>query len=149
MEDRRYEIEIANLQQAVEIDENMVYRLISFVLREEDIEEAEISIAFVDEEEIKKLNEEYRKIPEPTDVLAFLYEVTPYIVGEIIVAPEYVERQARQYGVAFMKELTMLLIHGMLHLLGYEHEKSSREADLMWRRQEELERKFYQQNNIS
>lgn len=149
MDGKRYEIEVANLQDAVDIDESLIYKLVSFVLREEDIDEAEISIAFVEEDEIRKLNEEYRKIPEPTDVLAFLYEVSPFIVGEIIIAPEYVERQAREFGVTFMKELIMLLIHGTLHLLGYDHEKSQREADLMWRRQEELERKFYQQNNIS
>lgn len=144
-----YEIEVANLQNDVEVDEEIIYKAVSFVLSEENIEDAEVSVALVDIEEMHALNEEYRKISAPTDVLSFLYEVIPRISGEIIICPAYVKEQAKEYGVSFLKEFVMLLIHGTLHLLGYDHEKNGREAELMWKRQEELEEKFYQLHNIS
>lgn len=144
-----YEIEVANLQDKVEVNEDIIYKVVSFVLREEEIEEAEISVALVEKDEILKLNEEYRKVASATDVLSFLYDLTPMISGEIIICPEYVKEQAKEFKVSFEKEFIMLLIHGTLHLLGYDHEISSEEAELMWKRQKEIEEKFYRLHNIS
>lgn len=144
-----YEIEVANLQEKVKIDEEIIYKVVSFVLSEEDIDEAEVSVALVEIDEILKLNEEYRKVSQPTDVLSFLYDLIPYMSGEIVICPEYVKQQALDSGTSFLEEFVMLLIHGTLHLLGYEHEANNKDAELMWKRQKELVEKFFQQHNIS
>jgi probable rRNA maturation factor len=142
-----YEIEVANLQEDLAIDETMVSKIVSFVLSEENIEDAVISVALVDEGEITRLNREFRGLDEATDVLSFLYENDPKLFGEIVIAPAYVKDQAQRFGVSFEREFIMVLIHGMLHLLGYDHEIKTEEAELMWKRQKELEKKYLQQHN--
>jgi len=142
-----YEIEVANLQSDVKLNEDNIYEVVSFVLQEEGIEDAEISVALVSEDEITKLNEEYRGLNEPTDVLSFLYEVVPRISGEIVISPAYVKEQAQRYNTTFEREFLHVLIHGVLHLLGYDHEVKTEEAELMWKRQKELEEKLFQQRS--
>ncbi len=140
-----YDIEIANLQNEVKIPEKMLYAIVHHVLSEENILRAEVSIALVSEEEIKILNEEFRGIPEPTDVLSFIYDPLPEVSGEIVLAPSYIKRQAEENNTGFEQELSMLLIHGLLHLLGYDHEKNNEEAELMWQKQENLLKSFWSQ----
>jgi len=76
----------------------------------------EISIVLVSDTKIKELNRKYRKINRVTDVLAFDY-------GEIFICLPQAERQAKQLGHSLKKELAILLIHGILHLAGYDDEK--------------------------
>jgi probable rRNA maturation factor len=139
----RFEIEIANLQSEVDFDDEFIYDLVRFVLESERVKEAEVSIAFVSEEEMKRINEEFRNKPEPTDVLSFLYDVHPRLSGEIILCPKYISSQAEAFSNDFKKELVLIIIHGMLHILGYDHEKSEKEAELMWRRQSEIEQGYW------
>lgn len=142
-----HEIEVANLQNDVNLNEESIYEVVAFVLQEEGIEDAEISVALVSQDEITKLNEEFRGIDEPTDVLSFLYEVVPRISGEIVISPAYVRDQAQRFKTTFEKEFLQVLIHGVLHLLGYDHETKTEEAELMWKKQKELEEKFLQQHD--
>lgn len=105
-------------------------RLAMHVLAMEDApEEAELSIALVSEEEMARLNEQYRGIAAPTDVLSFgcddpclASEGEPIVLGDVIIAPEVAERQAAEAGVTVEAELNLLLVHGILHLFGYDHE---------------------------
>lgn len=142
------EVEIANLQSDVDIDEELVDRVVRFTLEAEEVREAEVSIAFVTEDEIERLNRDYRGVDGPTDVLSFLYHEMP-LSGEIIFAPEYIRKQAADYGVSFERELIMLIIHGVLHLLGYDHEEDEEKAEEMWSRQREIEKEFLTRENIS
>lgn len=142
------EIEIANLQNEVVIDEDLVEKTARFTLEVEEVREAEISIAFITEDEISRLNRDYRGVDGPTDVLSFFYHDTP-LSGEVIFAPSYIEKQAADYGVSFERELVMLIIHGLLHLLGYDHEDDEEKAEVMWRRQREIEKEFLNRENIS
>ncbi len=93
---------------------------------EEEI--CELSILFTDDAEIQKLNSAYRYKNVPTDVLSFsLLEgddtgVPTTSLGDIAVSLETTERQASEYGNSFPEEILRLLIHGLLHLLGYDHE---------------------------
>lgn len=97
-------------------------------------ENTEVSITFVDDEEIARLNEQYRGKVGPTDVLSFecdndpmpeeahrLGEEPVYELGDIVIAVDVAERQTALYGTSFEKEVSILTIHGLLHLCGYDH----------------------------
>jgi probable rRNA maturation factor len=86
-----------------------------------------VSLTFVDEGEIRRLNNEYRGMDEPTDVLSFpLYDPNAPIIGEIclgdiVICPEIAVRQAQDIGQTTEREIAFLCVHSMLHLLGYDH----------------------------
>lgn len=93
-----------------------------------DEEESEVSVTFTNDEEIHKLNKQYRDIDRPTDVLSFAlreadeeYETEAESLGDIVISLERAKAQAKDYGHSFKRELAFLTVHGMLHLLGYDH----------------------------
>lgn len=110
------------------------------VLSAEGIEAAEISVAFVSDQEIARLNEEYLAHEGATDVISFaLYSAGERPLGDIYVGVDQAGRQAAEAGVAVADELLRLVIHGTLHVLGYDHpEGPDRARSAMYRRQEEL-----------
>ncbi|MFZ3057691.1 MAG: rRNA maturation RNase YbeY [Minisyncoccales bacterium] len=126
-------IEINNLSEKYrKIDTVFLKKVATKVFKEEkNKKKIELSIAIVNPQEIKKLNKEYRKKNKPTDVLSF-GEVGGDI-SEIVICPEEVEKNGKD----FKKELTLVLIHGILHLLSYDHEKTKKEAEKMFQKQEE------------
>ena len=93
----------------------------------------EISISFVTPEEIQKLNNQYRKKNKPTDVLSF----PP---SDIIICPEIAQAQATEYGHTLERELAFLTAHGLLHLLGHDHETPEDEAKMISAQKEILEK---------
>lgn len=149
-------LEIHNFTQN-EIDEKMFQRVAEVVLKTVGIKDkTEISLAIVGEGRIRKLNKIYRGKNKVTDVLSFSDKtVLPYLakafprlkkgadmvfvnppdgvkrLGEIIICYPYAKKQARRLGHSLEKEVTILLIHGILHLLGYNHEKGGHEAEEM------------------
>jgi probable rRNA maturation factor len=104
--------------------------LARFVLTMEGVpEETELSIALVDADEMSRLNHQYRGVEGPTDVLSFGCDEPcptpgdePITLGDVVIAPEEAERQAAELGHSVEHELDVLLVHGILHLLGYDHE---------------------------
>lgn len=85
-----------------------------------------VSIVFADKDEIRKINQKYRKIDKATDVLSFCYSSgynKEKIEGELFLCPEIIEKSARENKVPFKKELAFVLSHGVLHLLGMRHGK--------------------------
>jgi probable rRNA maturation factor len=120
-------------------------RLGGFVLRMENAPDAvELSVALVDEDEMAHLNEHYRGIAESTDVLSFGCDDAcpsasdePVALGDVIIAPEVARRQAEELGFTVEEELDLLLVHGILHLLGYEH-GSDADAAVMQERESTL-----------
>ena len=106
--------------------------------------QAELSLAIVGNTEIRKLNAEYRKRDYPTDVLSFPSDtVLPTgrrVLGDVIISVDRAQEQAEERGRTLHEEIVTLLIHGILHLLGYDHERSAKEARSMAR----LEKKIYQ-----
>lgn len=127
-----------------------VEALCCFVLeQEEKPENSEVSVSFVDDEEIAELNEEYRGKVGPTDVLSFEcdnledemsgfgFEEDIYELGDIIIAVDVAERQTKEFGTSFEEEMTLLLVHGLLHLCGYDHIEND-EAEVMEAREAEL-----------
>lgn len=91
---------------------------------------AELTIAFLDEKQARALNKMYRGRDYATDVLSFVDE-TDGSLGEIAICPEVVKKQAKEHGLSFDEELGYMILHGMLHLLGFDHEKSKREDKIM------------------
>lgn len=112
---------------------------------------AEISVRFVDNEEIHKLNKQYRDVDAPTDVLSFplgrvdedgnaLYDENPEtgakVLGDIVISVEKAEEQAKEYEHSLQREMAFLTVHSMLHLLGYDHVNGGLEAVRMREKEE-------------
>lgn len=104
--------------------------LATFVLEREDAPDAvELSIAVVGVEEIAELNERFRGKEGPTDVLSFpcddpcavVEPGEPVALGDVVIAPDIAQQQALELGHTVEEELNLLLVHGVLHLLGYDH----------------------------
>ncbi len=121
-----------------------VKELLTFALKEEHLTNVEFNVIIVNIDTIHKLNKEYRSIDAPTDVISFAledYEDITYqdirLLGDIYICLERAHSQAEDYGHSFLRELSFLTIHGLLHLLGYDHMKESDEK-IMFAKQEEI-----------
>lgn len=122
-------VSIVSHREPEPLDFGAFERLARFALTMEGVpDETELSIALVDEDEIATLNERYRGITGPTDVLSFGCDEPcptpgdePITLGDVIIAPTVAERQAAELGHSVEYELDVLLVHGVLHLLGYDH----------------------------
>ncbi|MCI0425956.1 MAG: rRNA maturation RNase YbeY [Actinobacteria bacterium] len=112
--------------------------------------DCEVTILFVSDAEIASYNERFLERQGPTDVLAFPLEDLlpglapdhdpygpPLVLGDVLIAPSYVRRQANEMGVDYTDEMALMVTHGILHLLGYDHE-SEPEAERMESREREL-----------
>lgn len=94
----------------------------------------EISIVILDDRQMEKLNKTYRGISKPTNVLAFpmqegqFSDITPGLLGDVVISLETAEREAITAMISLEERTSQLLIHGILHLLGFDHEKGDREA---------------------
>jgi probable rRNA maturation factor len=97
--------------------------------------EKSISLAFIDRRTISRLNKIYRRHGRPTDVLSFTGEQN--YLGEIIICLPLAKEQARQAKHSLEKEIKVLLVHGLFHLLGYDHQKN-KEAQLMHKKESQL-----------
>ncbi|MCE7783435.1 rRNA maturation RNase YbeY [Staphylococcus xylosus] len=121
--------------------------LLTFAKKQENIEEeAELSVTFVDKDEIQEINKMYRDKDKVTDVISFALEedepeITgldmPRILGDIIICTDVAKEQADNYGHSFERELGFLALHGFLHLLGYDHMNEQDEKE-MFGRQEQI-----------
>lgn len=110
---------------------------------------AEVSISFVDNEQIRLINRDYRGKDQPTDVISFALEEMgegeveivgvdmPPVLGDIVISVPKAKEQAEEYGHSFMRELGFLAVHGFLHLLGYDHETEEEEKE-MFSKQEQI-----------
>lgn len=124
------QVSIVSHREPEPLDMRAFERLALFVLSLEGVPElSELSIALVSDEEMAHLNEQYRGIEGPTDVLSFGCDDPcptpgdePVTLGDVVIAPAVAERQAAELGHSIEHELDVLLVHGVLHLLGYDHE---------------------------
>lgn len=118
-------------------------------LDEEEIDErAEVSLTVVDNEEIRELNNEFRGKDSVTDVLSFPmsehgeFDVNPetdrIMLGDIVISAERARQQAEEYGHSFEREMCFLATHSMFHLLGYDHEVSEEEENIMFQKQSKV-----------
>lgn len=138
-------------EQPEDVDLSDLRLLAELVLGEEGYpDDTELTILLVDDPEMAGYNYRFLGREGPTDVLAFPVEELmpgvvpdhktnepPILIGDIVIAPGYVRRQAESYEVGFDDEMALMVVHGILHLLGYDHEKDQ-DAERMERREREL-----------
>ena len=114
-------------------------RLARAILSDVGEASAELGILFVGDQRMRVLNRRYRGKDRTTDVLAFPMRGVPHssshLLGDVVIAVPTAARQAKQGQRSLDEELTVLLVHGILHLCGYDHERSETEARRMYRRE--------------
>lgn len=128
-------INVSNRQNIVDINDKLVKLLEKVIKKSLEIEgidnKAEVSVLFVDNNEIKELNKNFRGIDKETDVLSFpqycdLKSIKDkeqnLILGDIVISLEKSREQALEYGHSFEREVAFLTAHSMFHLLGYDHD---------------------------
>ena len=121
-------IDIQDLQSIIKIDKDRIVRCAEQVLKAMSEEEAELSLVLVNDMYIRNLNWKYRKNDFATDVLAFPMRdekgLSGEIIGDVVISVETARREARKRNKDIKDELDLYFVHGILHLLGYDDEKS-------------------------
>ncbi|MBD7909784.1 MULTISPECIES: rRNA maturation RNase YbeY [Clostridium] len=157
-------IYVDNRQEKIDVNDDIIRGLedtIAFALEEEEVTiPCEVSLVFVDNEEIKEINKENRGIDRVTDVLSFpmldyperkvykecykdkVFDETfmdgdQLVLGDIVLSLEKAEEQGKEYNHSFQREASYLVVHSVLHLLGYDH-MDEEEKKIMRRREEEI-----------
>ena len=138
-------IDIMDLQKKVKIDKKKVTRCAEFVLKAMGEDNIELSLLFVNDSYIKKLNWKYRNVNSKTDVLAFsmregegLSRGSP-ILGDVVISTETAKREATKRKVSIQEEICLYLVHGILHLLGYDDRKPGDRKKMEAKEEELLE----------
>lgn len=126
---------------------NTINDLLNFIVEKEKLDNTIFNVILTDNEYIHKLNKEYRNIDRPTDVISFAledYEDITYdfrLLGDIYISIDKAREQSIEYGHSFLREICFLTVHGLLHLLGYDHMEKEME-EVMFKKQEELLNEF-------
>jgi probable rRNA maturation factor len=129
------------------IDVDKIVELSNNILSEENLLEKNsyINIVITDDEEMTEYNKKFRNKDGPTDVLSFEYGLNEETIGDIVISYETVARQAPEYNNSMETELYLMIIHGILHLLGYDHEKNEKEAKIMFDKQDYYSSKYIEE----
>ncbi len=131
-------------EKMVMTDDEMI-KIVETVLKtqEKNIEEPwEVTLIFVDKKKIRSINKQYREKDKTTDVISFAFQegedakYAPFLLGDIFICPQVVKRHAKNYGITEKQETTFMIVHGTLHLLGFDHKKKK---DRVIMRQKEAE----------
>ncbi len=128
------------------VDDEMLVKAAAETLESEGVEDAELTIVVTDDERVRDLNREYRGVDEPTDVLSFQTygddefvespEAESYL-GDVVIAYPFTAAQAMESGRSVKHDLALMVVHGVLHLLGYDH-SSPEEEKVMWDKQNSI-----------
>ncbi|MFS0672846.1 rRNA maturation RNase YbeY [Ornithinibacillus sp. 179-J 7C1 HS] len=139
-----------NTNSVIEEHQELIKGLLDVAAKQEQVaNNAEVSVTFVNNEEIREINREYRNIDKSTDVISFALEESteeevmiigediPVVLGDIIISVERAKEQAEDYNHSFERELGFLAVHGFLHLLGYDH-MTEEDEKIMFQKQEDI-----------
>ena len=130
-------IQVSESQNLIEIDLPRIERVASRILSALEYTDVELSLLFVDDEEMADFNLRFRGIEGPTDVLSFpmwegdFADVCTDMLGDVVISAPTADLMSREHGVPLAAVLDLLLVHGILHLVGYDHETGEDEARLM------------------
>lgn len=139
---------VQNDQRAVAIDQKWLGRTAEAILSAAHAETAELSVLLVSDRRMRTLNRRYRKKDRSTDVLAFPLREGRFsrfrgaLLGDVVISVQAAKRQAKEFGHSLRAEIERLLVHGVLHLLGYDHERNVRDAAVMARRERAILKKI-------
>lgn len=120
-------------------------QVVSVVLDVTGHRNVEVSVVYVDDEEMQELNERHRKKNTSTDVLSFpmhdneFSRIRPELLGDVVISVPRAQQQAKVYGHSVQHEITKLLIHGILHLVGFTHDDDDTERKMKLKEEECLE----------
>jgi probable rRNA maturation factor len=136
---------IENRQKKISVDRRSVRRAMSRIMKYLNCSDKAISLLFVDNKEIREINRRYLNKDYPTNVLAFSLtagefgNINPNILGDIVISVDTAYKDAVESGIEFNDELAFLMIHGILHLLNYDHENAShKKTQQMKKKEQEL-----------
>lgn len=144
MKTSKPKIAIENRNKKIKIEKKKVSEVAGAILAAVGCTSVELSILFTDDEEIHTLNRDYRKKDKPTDVLSFPMrdgeygDINPDLLGDVVISLDTAAMQAEERGETLEEELNFLLIHGILHLFGFDHEGTASEARRMQAKEKEL-----------
>ncbi len=137
-------IDVTNTSSNTTFDVQIVHEAVLATLNAHNLVNCEVSVLLTDDSRMTELNHQYRRINAPTDVLAFaMHEgednvmVPPNMLGDIVISLETAEQQATTEKHSLEKEVAFLTVHGVLHLLGYDHQ-TQEEATVMFEKQETI-----------
>ena len=125
----------------IPISRARVATIVRAVLTSEKQRDAMLSIAFVSDRVIRALNKRHLRRDRVTDVIAFGFRRTGRnapLIGDVYIAPGVARASAKANGVSIREEIVRLIVHGVLHVIGYDHPENDRTKSAMWRRQERL-----------
>ena len=128
---------IRNQQKHIPLDLRKIRRVAKRILADLALPDAELSILLVNDVQIQELNRRYLHRDKPTNILAFpmregeFSSLHPHLLGDLAISVETAKRQSNRFGLDDMGMVILLMIHGILHLVGYEHE-GTREGALRW-----------------
>ena len=131
------EVLIDNRQKKYKISLKQIQQKAKAVLNALDCPEAELSILIVDDPQIAVFNQQYLSRKGPTNVIAFpmragpFANITPQLLGDVLISVETADREGKRVGISMEERFTQLMVHGILHLLGYDHETSDQDAQEM------------------
>jgi len=135
---------IRNRQKHIPLDLRKIRRAAQRILAELGFLEAELSLLFVNDRQIQTLNRKYLRRDKPTNVLAFSMRegefstLHPHLLGDLVISVETAKRQSNRFGLDGAEMVILLMVHGVLHLIGYEHEGTKKGAREMTLKQREL-----------
>lgn len=135
---------IRNRQKKIKVNLPEIKSRLRKILEYLKIEEKEISLLLVDDEGITEINHQYLQRNRPTNVISFSMaegefgDINSHILGDIVISVETALKDADEGGIDIEDEIDYLMIHGLLHLLGYDHEDSDAEALLMKEKEKEI-----------
>jgi len=127
-------IEVVNRQRRRILDRKGAARLARRVLDRIGRRDVTLTITFIRDQRMRKLNRDYRGIDRPTDVLSFAYGSEDGDLGDVVISVDTAERYAAELGLDFQREIDNLIIHGALHLAGYDHETDRGEMNRLEKR---------------
>jgi probable rRNA maturation factor len=135
-------IQIENNQSKIKIDRRKIRSTTIKLLKYLDRADKEISLSFVNDESIQQLNNQYLNKDKPTNVLSFSLQegefnnINPHVLGDIVISVETAQADAAKSGLSLEQEIDFLIIHGLLHLIGYNHENTTKEETKKMQRKE-------------
>ena len=128
---------ISNRQNRKKIPRKVLEQTAQTILNDLGYPDHELSLLIVDDPEIEIINREYLQHEGPTNVISFAMregefsQVSPFLLGDVVISADTAEKEANLSGITFRQRLIELLIHGMLHLAGFDHEQDKAEAEIM------------------
>jgi probable rRNA maturation factor len=135
---------IDNKQNNIQISLKIMKKTAQAVLDALEFPEGELSVLFVDDPEIEALNKKYLNREGPTNVIAFpmldgsFSDITPKLLGDVVISVDTAQKEGESAGISAEGRIVELLIHGILHLFGYDHEEGGKEALEMEKKSQEL-----------